>query len=198
MINNMKKTFKILVIVSITALISGGVVYFWQNSKIDNSEDIVVESFESFSDLENDPIVESDVEKNNTSISPQKILTKDNVEVEKLKENTLVEFDAERATMTSSFNPQMPDVANGKLILEIDNNSVEKWYLIPNGISASNIEEKHLLLIDEKCLIHAVRFRNGSCLKYLELHKDGHSTATIYGKVLNNKSIEVSDIILTQ
>ncbi len=81
------------------------------------------------------------------------------------------------------------------------------WYFVrENRTEYGVIKEKYSLIIDGTCFIHSVSFTNGSCVKFLSIDDnkrvlyDGyHGPAIrIYGKILSNKSIRVSDMIILQ
>jgi hypothetical protein len=101
-----------------------------------------------------------------------------------------------------TVNYQAPEIGVGSLLNDSEGKSLEKWYFVHDGKN----KEKYLLIIGDDCLIDSVGFMNGSCVKYFSLDEnknisyDGHNGpgVRIYGKMLPNKSIQVSNITIVQ
>lgn len=102
--------------------------------------------------------------------------------------------------------PQLngPEIGSGKLFNDAPDKSFGNWQFTVLGTRANPNEINYSLIIDENCFIHTLGFKNGSCEKYLSLNKDikydgmNGPSVSIYGEILANQSIQVSDITLQQ
>jgi hypothetical protein len=161
-----------------------------------------------------EPVVEEptqSIEVNNTAVDLTE--TNQQIETDKSIAEELARYGEKTRRLTSLMDPIVfsgPEVGYGQLLNDDKNKSIDKWYFmrfLPEEANQNEIKkEKYSLIIDDNCFIHAVGFTNGSCIKYLEINKNNNITfdgyngpsVTIYGKILANNSIQVSDIMLVQ
>ncbi len=99
------------------------------------------------------------------------------------------------------------DLGSGQLFNNDKNKSIDKWYVKMGKRTETGVTTKtHSLKIDDTCLIHAIGFKNGSCVTYFGIDENGNSIydeykgpgVEIFGKLLSDGSIQVSDIVLGQ